>query len=95
MEKGSLDISLYQMQIFFKVAEEQSFSEAAQMLYISQSTVSKAIAKLEEELEIRLFERTTRRIKLTEPGKLLYFAWKEQVERIWHIYDQARQWKES
>lgn len=56
------------MQVFVKVAELASFSEAAQALDQSKSTVSKHVAWLEEQLGTRLLNRTTRRLSLTEAG---------------------------
>lgn len=56
---------------FQKVASIGSFSEAARQLNASQSTVSGHIAKLEGYLQAQLFERTTRRCKLTAAGEVL------------------------
>lgn len=57
------------MQVFLRVAELASFSEAAQSLDQSKSTVSKHVAWLEEQLGVRLLNRTTRRLSLTEAGR--------------------------
>ena len=54
---------------FFHVAEEKSFSRAAQKMRISAPFLSKKVAALEEELGTRLFQRTTRKIGLTEAGQ--------------------------
>lgn len=56
---------------FIKLAEIGNFMEAADELFISQSTLSKHINSLEKELEVSLFDRTTRRVKLTEAGRTL------------------------
>ena len=63
-------LSLYH--IFNCVAENCNISNAAKQLYISQPAVSKAISSLEENLQITLFIRNSRGVKLTEEGKLLY-----------------------
>ena len=62
-------IDLNEMQIVTAVAQEGSFTRAAAALEISKAAASRAIASLEERLNIRLFERTTRRTRLTEAGE--------------------------
>ncbi len=57
--------------IFVQVAEAGSFVAAGHRLGISGSAVGKAIARLEEELGVRLFNRSTRSMALTEEGQLL------------------------
>lgn len=64
---GKLDL----YRIFNVVSRNKSFSKAAQELYMTQSAVSQAIMKLENELEIQLFYRTSKGIVLTNEGKLL------------------------
>jgi DNA-binding transcriptional LysR family regulator len=64
-----LDIA--NLQAFIVVAGRESFSAAAEQLYLTQPAVSKRIAALEEELEVRLFDRIGRRITLTEAGRTL------------------------
>ena len=65
-------MDLNQMQIFGKVAENQSFTKAAQELGIEKSTVSMKITQLEERLGARLLNRTTRSVTLTEAGEGYY-----------------------
>lgn len=64
---GKLDL----YRIFNVVSRNKSFSKAAQDLYMTQSAVSQAIMKLENELEIQLFYRTSKGTVLTNEGKLL------------------------
>ena len=54
---------------FLQAAEAESFSMAATQLGLSKSTVGKAIARLEERLQVRLFQRTTRKLALTDAGR--------------------------
>ena len=57
------------IEAFVRVAETQSFSEGARRLGKSKSLISRQIAALEGELGVRLFQRTTRSITLTEAGR--------------------------
>lgn len=59
------------MRYFMEVAYCRSFSQAAQNLYISQPNLTKYIASLEKSLGVKLFDRTTRRVTLTEAGERL------------------------
>lgn len=58
--------------IFVRSAQTRSFSVAAQQLKMSPSAVSKAVMRLEESLGIRLMNRTTRKITLTDDGAAFY-----------------------
>lgn len=59
------------LQAFVAVAENHSFSHAAEHLYLTQPAVSKRIAALESELNTRLFDRIGRKVELTESGNAL------------------------
>ena len=59
---------LNSMRVFLQVARLGSFSGAAQHLGISKAMASKYVSYLEEELAVRLINRTTRHLKLTEAG---------------------------
>lgn len=56
---------------FLAVAAERSFSAAAKKLGVTQSAVTKAVARLEKELEVELFDRGCRPVMLTEEAMLL------------------------
>ena len=58
--------------IFYTVANAGNISKAAKELYISQPAISKSIQKLEENLNCKLFSRSSRGVVLTDEGKLLY-----------------------
>lgn len=56
------------MRIFVKVADTESFAEAARQLHMSAPAVTRAVAALEQQIGARLFVRTTRSVKLTDAG---------------------------
>lgn len=60
------------LETFIKVADLSSFSKAAEALYISSTAVIKQINLLEQELGLKLFERTHRGINLTKAGRSIY-----------------------
>jgi DNA-binding transcriptional LysR family regulator len=62
--------NLNELQFFVHVSQAQSFTKAAKRLGVPKSTVSRAIRRLEDRLGVRLVERTTRRVALTEMGEL-------------------------
>jgi len=62
--------NLNELQFFVQVSQTQSFTRAAKRLGVPKSTVSRAILRLETRLGVRLVERTTRRVALTEMGEL-------------------------
>jgi len=60
------------LQYFLEVARHNSFTKAAESLYITQPTISKMVRNLEEELGVELFERLGKRVILTDAGWVLY-----------------------
>ena len=69
---------------FVVLAQTGNFLEAADTLYIAQSTLSKHIKKIESELGVPLFDRTTRKVSISKYGQLLL----PYAERITEIQDQ-------
>lgn len=67
---------------FVRTAETSSFVGAARSLGLSASTIGKRIARLEKELGVRLFQRTTRRVHLTEEGELLLQRCRRALEEL-------------
>lgn len=64
-----MNITLRQIQAFKTVAEFGSFTRAAERLKVAQPALSLSIRELERELNLRLFDRTTRRVELTAAGR--------------------------
>lgn len=71
MSQGSM-ADLNQMLTFARVVARGSFTEAARELHVPPSTLSRQVAALEKRIGLRLLERTTRRLRLTEAGALYY-----------------------
>ena len=74
-------MDLAELQVFLSVATEHSFSRAAERLHRTQPAVSQAIKRLEEELDERLFDRSSKGGRLTEAGELL-FDYAQRLTRL-------------
>ena len=74
------------LRMFARVVEAGSFSEASRQLGVAPSSVSRQINELEDSLGTRLFQRTTRKLSLTEAGELYY----ERVTSIVTEIDEAK-----
>ncbi|ETF03010.1 hypothetical protein W822_09290 [Advenella kashmirensis W13003] len=81
-----MNFKLRQLEGFIAAADEHSFSSAAERLCMTQPAFSQLIRELETLLGARLFERTTRRVDLTEAGQLLYTQAKRPIEDLHHAY---------
>lgn len=79
------------IRIFVRVADELSFAAAARGLALSPSAVGKAVARLEHELGVRLFNRTTRRITLTAEAEAVLPHYRRLLAEL----DEARAVLES
>lgn len=73
---------LASMQVFITVVDSGSFSEAARRLGLSQPSVSRQVNSLEAHLNVRLLQRTTRCLNLTEAGQLYYEKARDVQRRV-------------
>jgi DNA-binding transcriptional LysR family regulator len=74
-------MEIRQLKTFVAVADLLSFTKASQKLYLAQSSVSAQVKALEEELDVKLFDRIGRRILLTDAGRKLY-AYARRMEEM-------------
>lgn len=74
--------SLGDIAVFVQVVRDGSFTKAAERLELSRSVVSKYVTRLEERLGARLLNRTTRRLSLTEAGRIFYERSRRGLEDI-------------
>ncbi len=77
-----MEQNLSSYRIFYAVANTGNISKAAKELYISQPAISKSIQKLEENIGVKLFERSSRGVTLTTEGELLYTHVKSAFETL-------------
>lgn len=82
---------LRQIRYFLAVAHASSFRKAADHLNVAQSAISRAIQQLEARLGFQLFERTTRSVRLTPAGEVLYQSSRKAFEQLSQGVHQARQ----
>lgn len=80
-------MNIRQLQIFSSVATNESFSRAAEQLHMAQSAVSIAVRKLEDQLDLKLFIRADRKIRLTAEGEALLV----HADRLLTQFQVARQ----
>lgn len=84
-----VDLELYR--IFKVVADEENLTRASEILNISQPAVTKHIHNLEDELEIKLFDRTKYGMKLTLDGKQIYNQIKDAINTLMNVENNIKQ----
>ena len=67
--KGGPGMDLSQLRVFYHVAKLKSFAAAADALFVTPPAVSIKIKQLESHYDLKLFERSGRKVELTDPGK--------------------------
>ena len=73
--------------VFVTVVEEQSFAGAARILGVTSSAVSKQVQNLEQDLQVKLLNRTTRSVSVTEEGEIYYERTKRALDSLQDAQD--------
>lgn len=84
-------MDMRQLRYFIAVAEELHFRRAAERLHLSQPSLSEQIRALEDELGVTLFERTNRRVDLTDAGQTLLRKSREVLHGVEEAVEETRQ----
>jgi len=79
---------LKRMSVFAKVVEMGSFTAAARQLQMSVSSISQIVARLEDELQVKLLNRSTRSLALTEAGKIYYQGCRRMLHEAQDVHEQ-------
>ena len=79
---------LKRMSVFAKVVEQGSFTAAARQLQMSVSSISQIVARLEDELQVKLLNRSTRSLALTEAGKIYYQGCRRMLHEAQDVHEQ-------
>src|SRR6188472_4400910 len=79
-------MEIYELRYFLEVARFENIHRASEKIRVSPGSLSKAIARIESELKVKLFARDGRNIRLTDQGKLL----KLRAAQILHLEESAR-----
>lgn len=79
---------LKRMSVFAKVIECGSFTAAARQLDMSVSAISQTVSKLENDLQMKLLNRSTRSIGLTEAGRIYYQGCRRMLQEVTEVHEQ-------
>jgi DNA-binding transcriptional LysR family regulator len=79
---------LKRMSVFAKVVDLGSFTAAARQLQMSVSSISQTVSKLEDDLQVKLLNRSTRSIGLTEAGKIYYLGCRKMLHEAQEVHEQ-------
>jgi DNA-binding transcriptional LysR family regulator len=84
------DLNLSRLRAFLLVAEELSFTRAAARLHVAQQALSATIRRLERDVGVRLFDRSTRAVQLTPAGHALVRRTRRALDELAHGIADAR-----
>ncbi|HSJ39041.1 MAG TPA: LysR family transcriptional regulator [Planococcus sp. (in: firmicutes)] len=76
-------MDIRQLTCFVEVAKHNSFTKASQTMHVTQPSLSKMVKNLEQDLDVTLFDRSARKIRLTDAGEVVFI----QAQKIIHSLD--------
>ena len=79
-------MDIQQLRYFVEIARNKSFTRAAEQLYITQPMLTRVIKQLEQELNAKLIERTSKSFRLTDVGEALYLQAQDLLVRYSDLY---------
>ncbi|KHK95554.1 hypothetical protein LK09_18680 [Microbacterium mangrovi] len=88
-------MELRQLRYFAAVADELHFGRAAERLHMSQPPLSVQVGRLEQEIGVSLFERSTRRVTLTPAGRHLHARAQELLDQFEHLRFEMREYADG
>lgn len=93
---GASHVDIRQLEQFLAVARHGGFTKASEARHVSQSALSKMVKTLENELDVALFDRSTRRVRLTDAGEIVErhaLMVLKAVERLHEALEEVREAK--
>ena len=90
-----MNITMDMLRAFRAAAETQNFTKAAEQTYMTQPAFSRLMSGLEKEWQVRLFERTTRKVSLTPAGQLCYLTTARMLEQYDHMLSEVEKIKRT
>jgi DNA-binding transcriptional LysR family regulator len=85
-----MNVTLQRLRYFVAVADELNFTKAATRLHVSQPSLSSQVRALERDLRLELLRRTTRRVELTDAGRVLHEDARRILDDLDHAFARAR-----
>jgi DNA-binding transcriptional LysR family regulator len=79
---ATIDSNLNDIRVFHAIVEDGSFTAAGKVLDLPTSTISRRISRLENHLGVRLLQRTTRRLSLTDVGRIYWQRTKDALKAL-------------
>jgi len=93
-ERGTF-MTLHQLKIFAAAAKHLNMTKASRELHVSQSSISQQLKLLEEEYEVKLYNKIGRGIELTEKGRLLLIDVKPILDQIKKLKEKCTSMKKG